>query len=922
MIIRPIVCRRFIGRAEELAYLHERRRDAGASHGGVVLVSGEAGVGKSRLLSEFGSALAQSRWRVGIGRCLEFAQRPYGPILEVLARFDAQAAELAPAASKQEQFETIFAAFERAAARTAIVAVIEDLHWADAATIELLAYLGARIGSLRMLIVATFRAEEFHPEHPSYAGLAKLARAARAGRIDLAPLSGPELRSFIDEALSGIELAPETRRAVARASDGNPFFVEELLKSAVERAPGAPAQQRALPTTVRATLMERLGPLTADERRVLAQAAVIGRYFDLPLLAATLGADPESLVPALRRAREMQLIEEYRTAEFRFRHALTREAIYGDFLAVELRPLHREIANVLEHGAPDRRSVERLAYHWWAAGDAERAARYNELAGDAAGNVHAHEDALAFFERAAESAEPGSSRRGALLEKVGDRAVALGLHDAALAAFTAAGDAFERNGERDREASCRVRAAVQAYSLGRPDPTAPLEAMLERLDPDDYLTRGRVHLGIAWIAVTFYRPTEARRHVEQVDARALDTPDVRLRFHNVRAWMFMVLGDAERFRAEHGAWLAAAHAAGGVGLVAPVHYNGAYCYALLGCHADALRNVDEALRIARAEKSRHAEAGAHAMGAFARLLTGDLHGTRAEVDALRAKPTDNQVTTAHGAAWGTLAGAHLGDERLIEYWFDRLESAATPFASLCGAGYAEIMVRRGRLDDARNLLGRIIDLGERPRGIVLTLLAVARYGADDDLARARAALAASADAPGEPLERYAVPLFDAYVSRRHGRHADAARSAALAADGFARLGFALLEAAAREIAGERDAALAIYRRCGAAYDVGRLEGRSPAPAGAAEPAGGETQRDPLSAREREIAARVMRGGSNIEIARELSISHKTVEKHLGSIFQKLGFSSRAQLAAYVSQGKLQREPAAPADTGAAARAQR
>ena len=510
-------------------------------------------------------------------------------------------------------------------------------------------------------------------------------RVTPAG-IDLPPLTGPELRLFIDEALSGIELPTDMRRAVARASDGNPFFIEELLKSAVEHAPSAATTTaRALPTTVRATLMERLRPLTEDERRVLAQAAVIGRHFDLPLLAATLGADPESLMPALHRAREMQLIEEASPAEFRFRHALTREAIYGDFLAVQLRPLHRTIANVLESAAPERRSVERLAYHWWAAGDAERAAEYNELAGDAAGRVHAHEDAISLYERAIEVTPAGSLRQGAIFEKIGDRDVALGRHDAALVAYAAAADVFDQLAERDREANCRVRAAVQAYSLGRAEPTAPLEAMLERLDPADYLTRSRIHLGIAWITVTFYRPTVASRHIEQVDARALDAaPDIRQRFHNVRAWLFMVLGETERFREEHGAWLAAARAAGGVGLVAPVHYNGAYCYSLLGCHDDALRNVEDALRIARAEKSRHAEAGAHAMGAFARLLTGDLAGTRTEVDALRAQPTDNHVITAHGAAWGPWR-ADLGDERLIEYWFDRLEATTSPFAAFLAA---------------------------------------------------------------------------------------------------------------------------------------------------------------------------------------------------------------------------------------------
>jgi DNA-binding NarL/FixJ family response regulator len=146
-------------------------------------------------------------------------------------------------------------------------------------------------------------------------------------------------------------------------------------------------------------------------------------------------------------------------------------------------------------------------------------------------------------------------------------------------------------------------------------------------------------------------------------------------------------------------------------------------------------------------------------------------------------------------------------------------------------------------------------------------------------------------------ERVAIGLFDAYVAHRDGRHADAAGPARAAAQGFERLGMPLLAAAAHEAAGARDRALELYGRCGAAYDVARLGGR----AVAAEASRGSTEvRDgTLSEREREIARLVARGKSNAEIGRELSISHKTVEKHLGSVYGKLGLTSRVQLAAHI-----------------------
>jgi DNA-binding NarL/FixJ family response regulator len=903
MIVRPIVCRPFIGRREELAYVDERRREAAASHGGMVLIAGEAGVGKSRLLSEICAPLAKSRWRVGHGACLEHAQRPYGPLLDVLARFDRVTDALTPAVTKREQLDAIVERFEKAAAKSALVAVVEDIHWADTATLELLAFLAPKLERLRILLLASFRPDEIQPHHASYAALAKVTRTPRAGRIDLAPLDEAELRAFIDAALEGFPLPDETRRRVARTSEGNPFFTEELLKSAVERTSttsDTTSGDRSLPSSIRATLLERLRPLPEADRRIIAQAAVIGRTFDLQLLAETLASDVESLLPALQRARDVQLVQELRPTQFRFRHALTREMIYAGFLGAQLRPLHRTIALALERVPDQERLLDGLAYHWWAAGDAEHAARYNELAGDHAGRVHAHEDAIAFYQRAADLPALDAGARGSLVEKIADRLVALSFTDKAYAAYGEAADLFGLAGEYEREARCRVRAAITAYTLQLAAPSAALEAMLDRLDAREFLARTRVHLGIAWLAATFWYPTEAALHLAQVDERAVAfAPDIALRFHNVAAWVAMTLGDLETFRREHAAWIDAALRSGTVGAPAAAHYNAAYCYSMFGLHEEAFANIESALEIARREHSRHGEESALAISAFSSIMSGDLERARAALDAVPST-VDNQVTIANAVAWGTLAGLHLDDPKLIATWFDAAGPALfeAPEGS-CGAGLAEVLIRRGRPDEAAALLHRAIPDCERPRGNVLTLLAAARYGTADVILRARTQLVAAAHAPTELLERYAVPLFDAYVAQRDGRRDDAVRCAVAAADGFQRLRFPLLEAAAREAAGDFGAALAIYRRCGAAYDARRLLGRASHSAASPSPNGQVSVEAALSPRERAIAALVARGNSNVEIARVLAISHKTVEKHLGSAYKKLGFSSRTQLAAYV-----------------------
>jgi len=252
---------------------------------------------------------------------------------------------------------------------------------------------------------------------------------------------------------------------------------------------------------------------------------------------------------------------------------------------------------------------------------------------------------------------------------------------------------------------------------------------------------------------------------------------------------------------------------------------------------------------------------------------------------------------------GTIAASHLGDEELAAYWFDRLSAKDSTFgAILCGAGFAEILSRRGRPAEAAALLHDALQFGERPRGHVFTVLAVARYGAAEDFVRARKILESAGDAPTELVERHALPLFDALVAQREGRSDDAIRNARHAAPGLRRLGFPLLEAAALELAQEPAAALEVYQRCGATYDVRRLAAEptnildsSPTvPTRALPP-------DRLSARERTIATLVSTGLSNMKIGRTLFISHKTVEKHLSAMYKKLDISSRSQLSAYATR---------------------
>ena len=834
--------------------------------------------------------------KVASGQCLEFAQRPYGPLLDVLEHFEPGAGHLKPAASKREHFDAIVAAFQRIARRTAIIVVLEDVHWSDTATIEVVDYMLTKLESLRILVIASYRSDELHAEHPVRSVISKIERSSRAGQVALVPLSGQNLRKFIDEALTGIDLPNEVRRAVAHTSEGNPFFIEELLKSAVQRGPSHARNAGRLPATVSSALLERLRPFTADERRVLGQAAVIGRRFDLGILAETLHLEVADVLPTLQRAHDFQLIEEESPTTFRFRHTLTREAIYGGFLSARLRSLHRNIATVLEGQAMPNQSPATLAYHWDAAGDAPRAARYGESAGDEAGAVYAHDDAIVHFSRALAHTPSPSRDAARLLSKIGFHGFANGFLTAARDAYRRAASMFAEFGSLEDEVTCCSRISRCSYMLDDPNPTTATEALLARIPSGERRLRAMLHVAIGAMHAAGFQPERAKLHLEGVDSAALAGHWRSLyQYHNASALLASLAGDVEELRSQFRLAAAASKRGSDPLDQAVVEVNVGQYLSLAGQPREGLTHIERGVRLGHEYRVRPTnEPRAHALAAHANLLLGDLAAVRRELDLVHAMPSENLMVTAHAAAWGTLAALHTGDDTLIQRWFDDVEGRV-PETGLrfYAAGFAEILHRRGRIAESHALLRRALAVECARRGLFMTMLAVARFGDLDDAGNARALLVREAAAPDVP-DRPALALFDAYVSSRRGDRAAAAAHAQEAVDGFRRFEYSLYVAAALEIVGDIGAARTIYRRTGALADARRL-GDEPAKAMDNAPA------SPLSSREYEIAALAKSGSSNREIGRRLSISHKTVEKHMTAIYQKLGISSRSRLAAYLSR---------------------
>ena len=421
----------FIGRSAQLERVVESLRRAGDEDATFFLVSGDAGVGKTRFIEEVGRRAEGLGVRTLAGGCVQMGEDrlPYAPIVEALRRLasDVPSADLvgfvgrgaseltrlvpdfAPtlatsdggtdAASSSNQgrlFEALLGLFRRLAIDRPLLLVTEDIHWADASTIALLGYL-ARNLSGAIVLVATYRSDELHRRHPLLPFLAEIERRRRIDRIDLLPFD----RREISELVRAIRPEPPDRELIDQVygrSDGNAFFVEELL------ATGATAGE--LPATLRDVLSARVAELTEPTQDILRQASAAGADISASLLQNVSGITEAKVHARLREAVERHILTTHPGSDqLTFRHALMRESIYESLLPWERTRLHAAFAAALEAtpaAEVDPSRAAELAYHWYAAHDLPRALEAAARAAEAFDRVFAPTDAHAQYERALE----------------------------------------------------------------------------------------------------------------------------------------------------------------------------------------------------------------------------------------------------------------------------------------------------------------------------------------------------------------------------------------------------------------------------------------------------------------------------------------------------------------------------------------
>jgi DNA-binding CsgD family transcriptional regulator/tetratricopeptide (TPR) repeat protein len=426
----------FVGRAAELRLLDGAWRRAAAGPSAVLVVGGEAGVGKTRLVDEFTRGCQAEGVRVLVGGCIELGEEgvPFAPVVaalnDVLRGMEPEAArrwighgraDLArllpglggpPAGDGQavgpelvsaqgRLFELLLDLVERIAAERPTVLVVEDLHWADQSTRDLLGFLIRGLRRPGLLLMLTYRTDELHRRHPLRPFLAELERIRWVERAELRRFDRSELVAQLTGILGeppDADLADE----VFERAQGNPFFTEELVAA---EAAGLSGQ---LPPTLRDTLMARIEILPDRTQHLLRVAATAGRQVEHDVLAAVADLPETELFDALRQAISAHvLVADNQRDAYAFRHALVQEAVYADLLPGERSRLHAAYATTLaarEDSGPCEQATEaaELAHHWYAAHDMERALPAAVAAGLAAERVHAYAEAQRQFERALE----------------------------------------------------------------------------------------------------------------------------------------------------------------------------------------------------------------------------------------------------------------------------------------------------------------------------------------------------------------------------------------------------------------------------------------------------------------------------------------------------------------------------------------
>ncbi|WP_195909076.1 helix-turn-helix transcriptional regulator [Microlunatus sp. Gsoil 973] len=929
------------------------------------LVAGDAGIGKTRLLAALGEIVVVSGRRVTVGHCLDFgdASLPYLPFTEIFGQLQAEAPDEMAAIARRhraihrllpderalpddltgsaghvartELFDAVARALDRLAADRGLVIMIEDLHWSDPSSRDLLTYLLTRRFEHPVSLVVSYRTDDLVRSHPVRAVLANWSRLNQLERVDLPPLSEADIEQVVAELRP--DLAAADVAAVVRRADGNAFFAEELAAAANVRG--------MVPSDLAGLLLLRLDVLSETARQVVRVAAVAGRQVGHELLAEVADLPTAELDQAIRGAVEGQVLVG-RNDGYVFRHALLAEAVYDDLLPGERVRHHARYVQALAKPGIGGTAAE-LARHARAAHDIPTTIRASIDAGDEAIRVGGPDDARQHYRNALQLAETNP------IPDVADQTAGL----AALTIKTA--DALETAGHLDqsidllrdrltdpamtgtvRASLLQALAASLLYSDYDLDERTLLTEALELIDPErdrelyckilstrarSFMTRGRYEDAIesAQRATALAKELGLRRTVAY---QTILLAKIKQRLGDPEA----SIRETERVRDTAAAEGDTATELRATDQIGSIRFE-------QGRLADALaafeRGVERATSIGRRwsphglDSSVMAAQTAFALGEWDRTLelsAGDEH-----VPDLSRANLDLGILAVR-AGRGEVSGFELLP-RLRRWWrYDAMTIINSLPAVELYACVGDFDAALELYDDLREATDRAYGqkfIGKvRMSGVLLAVLTTAVMSGRDAaplLDRAEHAVVSATEAM-ESFQKMRPPGPEAYawLARVHAEHARF-RAAIGSPDPYADqvaaweaavLGFAtypqLFESARSK------ARLAAVLLCGEADDRRRAQeliaeagqvahrlGARPLQQELAalgvrpRPPAGSADTNPLTTREREVLDLVADGLSNREIGRRLVISTKTASVHVSNIMAKLGAESRTEAVA-------------------------
>jgi DNA-binding CsgD family transcriptional regulator/tetratricopeptide (TPR) repeat protein len=833
--------------------------EAAGGEGRLVLVYGEAGIGKTSLVESFVRERARTS-RVLWGACDSlYTPRPLAPLYDIAEQAQTQLRARLDAGAPPALISR--AVLEELGRSPPVITVLEDLHWADESTLDLVKFIGRRIQSVAALVVLTYRDDELGPRHPLRIVLGDLSTSGAVRRMPLAALSVAAVRTLAADQWLDFQ-------ALHRQSGGNPFFVTEALAS---RGGGIPA-------TIKEAVLARAARLSSSGRAALDAASVIGIHIDARLLGA-LAAD---VAASVDECIDIGMLE-HRGNALAFRHELARRAIFDMIAPPRRRELHARVLAALQSAAAGTADAARLAHYGEGAGDERAVLEHAPAAAEQAAAAGAHREAADQYARALRFiGRAPSVERARLLDAHATESAIVDRVDEAIGARREALDAYRALGERQKEAETLAALASVLVRAGHnaeaEDASLRAIAMLESMPTGPALARAyRIQAALRMLNRDRAEAVRWGRRAIALAERVGDRETVVMAYNTLGAAMLVYGDDQGRVHLERS--LALARAAGLHEMVAGAFMNLGSAYGETYRFAEAERYLTAGIAYAT---ERDLDASRHYMQSWL-ALTRLYQGRWTEAGDIAADAVERaQVSTTSRimalVALGRLR-ARRGDPGVAAALDEALELA----------NRTQTLQRLGPVRAARAEAAWLAGDGSR---------AIAEARAVWDIAiQHRHAWHA-----GElgywrwrAGDRVRIPPWCARPFALHVK-GDWRRAAAA----WARLGCPYEHARALADGDQRArlAAVEAFDRIGARLDLERLRQQLRSQGVRRIPRGPRpsTRRNPfgLTAREAQIAALLGSGMSNARIGARLHISPKTVDHHVSAILAKLGVRSREE----------------------------